>query len=1014
MGWFSNFKDDVLGLDPNGGGIYSVFDNVLGIDPNGGGIFTTLKSLGVNVTPQDLYNLLNQAISKGVEYIILDTTGLPVKVDINLFKNQNQFSGNNSINGTAANEVFDGREGNDTVFGWGGNDIINGGLGNDFLDGGEGRDTLDGGEGDDVLHGGSDNSFDIIRGGQGVDTAIYVGKRSDYVSVFNNDGKVSISAYRPGIGDTDDLFDVEKIQFADGSFTPDELKNLGAWFYGGAGNDVVTGRQGNDGIRGWEGNDSLYGDLGDDTLLGHSGDDVLRGDQGNDIINGEDGYDSVVLKGKSTEYKFDFSNPDRLIITDTVPNRDGQDTLIGAESIWFSDRDYRVSELKDFEQFYRLVHKGVDLYIQDGRLNSGVQHYELYGRNEGRETSTNFSEQFYRLVNPDVDIAIKEGRAPSALFHYLNWGYAEKRATNFNFDEKFYRLLHPDVDAAIKEGRSPSALFHYINYGYAEKRATNFNFDEKFYRLLHPDVDAAIKEGRTPSALFHYINYGYHEGRVTNISFDEQYYRNNNADVDAAIRNGTQISGLNHYINYGYSEKRIAKYNALNSNATLWGSRNSDIVEGSNGNNFIGGSDGNDTLIGGAGDDAFFGHTGNDSLDGGTGIDNAIYRGSFEDYHVVFYNNFVHVSDSVSNRSDTDTLVNVENLQFETSQSVYKTLSLSAIRDLGARFSGLEGDDVVTGGNGNDFYVRGNAGNDTLYGLLGDDTLFGNDGNDSLDGGDGNDFMEGGSGNDIYVVNAAGDVINETSTLITEIDTVQSAITYTLGANLENLTLTGTAVINGTGNALDNIIYGNTAGNIINGGAGNDFLNGQAGNDTLIGGLGNDIYIVDFVGDVVTETSALTTEVDTVRSSVSYTLGANVENLTLLGSVATNAIGNALNNVIAGNVLSNNLTGGAGVDTFVLSKTSVDTITDFAANEKLQISASAFGGGLNVGNLAANQILVGAGATAATTTAQRFIFNTTDKSLYFDVDGLNNASAVKIGVLSGVSTLSSANFSIGA
>jgi Ca2+-binding RTX toxin-like protein len=962
--------DDVLGLDPNDGGIYGVFDNVLGIDPNGGGIFTTLKSLGVNVTPQDLYNILNQAISKGVEYIILDTTGLPVKVDINLFKNQNQFSGNNSINGTAANEVFDGREGNDTIFGWGGSDIINGGSGNDFLDGGEGRDTLDGGEGDDVLQGGSDNSFDIIRGGQGVDTAIYVGTRSDYVSIFHNDGKIGISAYRPGIGDTDDLFDVEKIQFADGLFVPDELKNLGALFYGATGNDVVTGRQGNDWLRGWEGNDSLYGESGDDTLLGHSGDDVLKGDQGNDIINGEDGYDSVVLKGKSTEYKFDFSSPDRVVITDTVPNRDGQDTLIGTESIWFSDRDYRVSELKDFEQFYRLVHKGVDLYIQQGRLNSGIQHYEFYGRNEGRETSTNFSEQFYRLINPDVDIAIKEGRAPSALFHYLNWGYAEKRATNYNFDEKFYRLVHPGVDAAIKAGSQGSALIHYINHGY-------------------------------------------NEGRVTNISFDEQYYRNNNADVDAAIRNGTQISGLNHYISYGYGEKRVAKYNALNNNAPLWGTINSDVLEGSNGNNFIDGNDGNDTIIGGDGNDTFLGHTGDDSLDGGTGIDNAIYRGNFEDYHVVFYNNFVHVSDSVSNRSDTDTLVNVENLQFETSQSVYKTLSLTAIRDLGARFSGLEGDDVVTGGNGNDFYVRGNAGNDTLYGLLGNDTLYGNDGNDSLDGGDGNDFMEGGSGNDIYVVNAAGDVINETSILSAEIDTVQSAITYTLGANLENLTLTGTAVINGTGNALDNIIYGNTAGNVINGGAGNDFLNGQAGNDTLIGGLGNDIYIVDFVGDVVTETSALTTEVDTVRSYVSYTLGANLENLTLLGSVATNAIGNALNNVIAGNALSNNLTGGAGVDTFVLSKTSVDTITDFAANEKLQISASAFGGGLNVGNLAANQILVGAGATTATTAAQRFIFNTTDKSLYFDVDGLNNASAVKIGVLSGVSTISSANFSIG-
>jgi Ca2+-binding RTX toxin-like protein len=676
----------------------------------------------------------------------------------------------------------------------------------------------------------------------------------------------------------------------------------------------------------------------------------------------------VVFKGNLLEYEFDFSTEGKLVITDTIPNRDGQDTLVEAELLRFYNRDYRVSELKDFEHFYRLVHKDVNSEVQDGKLNSGIQHYELYGRNEGREASTNFNEKFYRLLSPDVDTAIKEGKIPSALFHYLNWGYAEKRVTNFNFNEKFYRLLYPDVDTAIKAGSQGSALIHYINHGYQE-------------------------------------------GRVTNISFDEQYYRNNNADVDTAIRNGTQISGLSHYINYGYNEKRIAKYNALNSNAPLWGSRNSDILEGSNGNNFIDGNDGNDTLIGGDGNDIFLGHTGNDSLDGGTGIDNAIYRGNFEDYHVVFYKDFIHVSDTVSNRSDTDTLVNIENLQFETSLAVYKTLSLSSIKDLGARFSGLEGNDVVTGGNGNDFYVRGNAGDDTLHGLLGDDTLYGNDGNDSLDGGDGNDFMEGGSGNDIYIVNAAGDVVKETSGLITEIDTIQSSITYTLGANLENLTLTGTTVINGTGNALDNIIYGNSAGNIINGGAGNDFLNGQAGNDTLIGGLGNDIYIVDFVGDVVTENSTLTTEVDTVRSYVSYTLGANLENLTLLGSVAINAVGNGLNNVIAGNVLNNTLTGGAGVDTFVLNKTSADTITDFATNEKLQISASEFGG-LTAGSLATTQLLVGAGATAATTATQRFIFNTTDKSLYFDSDGLNGSAAVKIGVLAGSPTLNASNFSI--
>ena len=97
---------------------------------------------------------------------------------------------------------------------------------------------------------------------------------------------------------------------------------------------------------------------------------------------------------------------------------------------------------------------------------------------------------------------------------------------------------------------------------------------------------------------------------------------------------------------------------------------------------------------------------------------------------------------------------------------------------------------------------------------------------------------------------------------------MQSSVSYTLGANVENLTLTGTANINGTGNALDNVITGNS------------------GNNVLAGGAGNDTYIVQNAGDVVTE--AANNGTDTVQSSVSYTLGANVENLTLTGNANIN------------------------------------------------------------------------------------------------------------------------------
>jgi Ca2+-binding RTX toxin-like protein len=189
--------------------------------------------------------------------------------------------------------------------------------------------------------------------------------------------------------------------------------------------------------------------------------------------------------------------------------------------------------------------------------------------------------------------------------------------------------------------------------------------------------------------------------------------------------------------------------------------------------------------------------------------------------------------------------------------------------------------------------------------------LVGNSGNNILSGGSGADTMSGGEGDDTYVVENTGDRVIENPGQGT--DKVQSSITYTLGSNLENLTLTGTSAINGTGNELNNVLIGNSASNILTGGSGDDTLNGGSGADKLIGGLGNDTYIVDNTKDVVTE--ALNEGTDTVQSSITYTLGANVENLVLTGTSAINGTGNTLSNVLTGNSGANVLTGGSGNDT---------------------------------------------------------------------------------------------------
>ena len=174
----------------------------------------------------------------------------------------------------------------------------------------------------------------------------------------------------------------------------------------------------------------------------------------------------------------------------------------------------------------------------------------------------------------------------------------------------------------------------------------------------------------------------------------------------------------------------------------------------------------------------------------------------------------------------------------------------------------------------------GNSSDNTIYGNTAANALSGGAGNDTLSGGIGADAMAGGAGNDTFVVDNAGDVTTELASEGT--DTVQSSLTWTLGTNVENLTLTGAAVINGTGNTLVNTLTGNSAANRLDGGA---------GADTMIGGLGNDTYVVDNNADIVTEGSNGGT--DLIEASATFSLGANIENITLTGAAAINATGDS-------------------------------------------------------------------------------------------------------------------------
>jgi Ca2+-binding RTX toxin-like protein len=231
--------------------------------------------------------------------------------------------------------------------------------------------------------------------------------------------------------------------------------------------------------------------------------------------------------------------------------------------------------------------------------------------------------------------------------------------------------------------------------------------------------------------------------------------------------------------------------------------------------------------------------------------------------------------------------------------------------------------------------LSGLAGNDTLIGDAGNDTLNGGLGNDSLVGGLGNDSMVGGAGNDIYLVNSAGDRVVEA--LNQGIDTVFSSVNYTLPSNVENLTLQGTAA-QGVGNALNNRLTGNQGNNQLVDINGNDILNGNAGNDGLVGGVGQDT-----------------------------------------------------------------LTGGTGIDSFIfLALNEVgDRITDFVSgSDAILISTFGFGGGLNSGGaitpIASSQFVAGGAARDAN---DRFIYNRTAGTLFFDSDGTGATAQVRIATL---------------
>ncbi len=409
------------------------------------------------------------------------------------------------------------------------------------------------------------------------------------------------------------------------------------------------------------------------------------------------------------------------------------------------------------------------------------------------------------------------------------------------------------------------------------------------------------------------------------------------------------------------------------------------------GNDILSDTRGNDTLKAGAGDDLLISRWGADTLDGGANVD------TIELW-----------------RQDSSKNFTFSGVDAKTAAGV--TLADGTTIRNGDIFH-------IHTGSGAD-HLNGGARDDILDGGSNNDTLTGGGGNDILIGGSGADTMTGGSGDDSFYVDNVNDKVVEATGAGT--DTVYASVDYSLnGGHAENLVLTGGADV-AWGSTFNNSLTGNGGNNELHGGGGddvliglggNDLLDGGSGNDQMWGGSGNDTYRVYQAGDKVSELDANGHDaggIDTVNSSVSYTLGAYVENLNLTDMAAVNGTGNALDNHIRGNSAANvlrgmggddTLTGGGGSDTFVFEAAGtggLDHVTDFDSGvDHLAFAGSAYG--FASGHvLAADELTLG---NAAVGTHAQFVFDASTHTLWWDSDGTGSADAKAVAVLDGNITL---------
>ncbi|MBQ5964149.1 VCBS domain-containing protein [Massilia sp. ZL223] len=847
---------------------------------------------------------------------------------------------NNTITGNAGANVVDAGAGNDTVRAGEGADSVRGGDGNDLLEGEGGDDTLYGAAGSDLLDGGL--GADHMMGGAGDDTYV-VDDAGDLVVEEAGAGidQVESSITYTLTADTDNL-SLTGVAAIDG--TGNELNN------------IIDGNAASNILSGLAGNDTLNGGAGDDTLLGGEGLDLLDGGTGSDAMAGGSGDDTYIVDNTGDtvlEQAGEGADEVKASVDYSLAANVENLTLTGVRSTSGTGNELDNKIVGNGGSNDLFGGAGNDTLVDNlgnDRLDGGSGADTMQG-GAGSDTYVvdDAGDRVVEALNGGTDTV------ESSVDHTLAANVENLVLTGTEDLNGYGNALNNIITGnSGNNTASAGAGNDTVNAGAGNDAIAGGDGNDE----LNGEAGDDQLQGDAGNDT---LDGGIGADTMAGGLGDDTYILDDAGDlVVEAGAAGTDLvqSGIT------YTLTANVENLTLTGTADIDGRGNelNNIINGNTGANLIEGLAGNDTLNGNGGDDTLFGGEGNDTLNGGVGVD-AMHGGSGDDTYIVDHAGDQTVeldgegADTVQAGVSYGLAANVENLVLTGTAGTAGTGN-----ELDNQITGNSGNNTLSGGAGNDKLVA-NAGNDILDGGSGADTMQGGIGNDTyvvddagdtvvelagagadtvesgidyvlganvenlelkgaalngtgnglanaitgnagdnlIDGGAGIDTMSGGAGNDTYIVDNSADVVVEAAG--GGQDTVRASATYTLSANVEHLVLTGTAAINGSGNALDNTLAGNAAANVLDGGA---------GADAMAGGAGNDLYVVDNVGDTVAEAAGEGT--DTVLASASHVLSANVEILTLTGTAAISGVGNELNNVLTGNAGNNVLDGGAGND----------------------------------------------------------------------------------------------------